>query len=594
MQYKIKERISHDDRYFLGFVFIFNHCVNIYDVLFYLSCANFVIMHSDLIRFSKELNVHYFIAFLLFRRGIKNLAQAREFFNPSLANLFDPFLFVGMSRAVSRLKLAIDKGQKILIYGDYDTDGVCALSILFHFLKNQGVTALTYIPDRSTEGYGTTDRGIQYVIEQRVDLLITVDCGIRSMEHVSMLNQLAIDTIICDHHVPDILIPEAYVILNPHSLDEQYPEQVLCGAGVVFKLIEGMCRQYFPDYDPGVHLDFVAIATITDLVPLVGENRILAYHGIEKLRKSPHPSLSALLRVFSIDADRLSSRDIGFILGPCVNAAGRIGHAQQALDLFLSSDSSEYYDKACILKGLNEQRKLLQQKQADMAIENLEVEEHFVLSVNPDWHPGIVGLIANKLVEYSGRVAIILHHNIDSGLCIGSARSIDGFDITACLEQCSDLLERFGGHVKAAGLSIFKDKIPEFKARLCQILKQNPPKIQDINYDFDLDPHELTLKRIKILQRMQPFGPGNPEPIFRISNVKLLVPPTILKNAHIKFCLPNTNLEFIGFNKLKEFQNCQISKPMDIYFSASVNFFQNQEYSQFQIQAIKNSVNHTM
>lgn len=536
---------------------------------------------------AQDLNVHPLIAALLLHRGITNLDEARQFFNPSLADFYDPFLLIQMPQAIKRLKRALDKQERVLIYGDYDTDGVCSVSILYHFLQNHGLQALSYIPDRITEGYGTTDSGMQYAIAQGVDLLITVDCGIRSGEHVAMLRRAGIDCIICDHHLPTKVLPEAIAILNPHCPGEHYPERILCGAGVVFKLIQAMTKTYFSNYDALQHLDFVALATVADIVPLVGENRILVHHGLAKLRTNPHPALAALVQALAIAPESLNSRDLGFALGPCVNAAGRIGHAKQALELFLTPKSEDYPKHAENLKVQNEQRKLLQSKQTALVLDNLEQGANFAFSVDADWHPGIVGLIANKVVEHCLKPAIILHHNPETALCTGSARSVEDLDITACLAQCADLLERFGGHAKAAGLTIHYGKIPEFKARLQSILTELPPELREISYDLELDPQLLTLKRIKIIQRMQPFGAGNPEPVFRSSQVRLEQAPSILKDAHVKFQLPNSEIEFIGFNKLAEFQALKLSEPFDIYFSANINTFRNSERPEFVIRAFR-------
>lgn len=543
-------------------------------------------MHIDLqARLSADLNIAPFIAELLLTRGIKDLLTAKEYFCPSLQNLHNPFLFSAMQKAVSRLKQAIDKQERVLIYGDYDSDGICSLSILYHFLQNHGLRSLTYIPDRISEGYGTTDKGIEYIIAQKVDLLITVDCGIRSATHIHQLNQASVDSIICDHHLPANILPEAYAIVNPHCANEQYPEQILCGAGVVFKLIQAMCINYFPDYEVNQHLDFVALATVADIVPLRGENRILVYHGLEKFRSNPHPTLEALLAVLNISKAEVSCRSLGFALGPCVNAAGRIGNAKQALELFLGENPADFIKSAQLLKAQNEKRRTIQQEHSRQVLATLEQGMNFAFSVAENWHQGIVGLIASKVVEHCAKPAIILHLDKQSDFCTGSARSVEGVDITYCLTKCADLLERFGGHAKAAGLTIHQSKIPEFKARLHNIIAELPVGKSQIAYDMELNPQELSIKRIKILERMAPFGAGNPEPIFRISRIALPENVAVLKEQHIKFTLPN-GCEFIGFYKVEEWQKLQNCPAVDIYFSASINSFQNCERPQFIIHAL--------
>jgi single-stranded-DNA-specific exonuclease len=505
-----------------------------------------------------SLNFSEVLARLLIHRDIKNFSQSKSFFRPAIESLYDPFLMDGMEVATTRVIKALTENQPICIYGDYDVDGTCSTALLYMFLKELGANVEYYIPKRLTEGYGLSQSGIDYVKSRNVSLLISVDCGITAVEETNYANELGIDLIICDHHQPKEQIPKAFAVLDPLKPNCNYPFKYLSGAGVAFKLAQGVSERIGKRELPMQYLDLVALAGAADIVPLVDENRVLVKEGLNLINNNPRPGIGALIDISNLSPGNLSSGQIVFTIAPRINAAGRLGDAERAVELFVTKDKNKAKEFANILESENYQRRKIDENTLGEAlniIENsldLDVEIPIVLH-QESWHPGVIGIVASRLVEKYYRPTVMLT-TVD-GVAKGSARSIANFNIYEALEKCQDVLIHFGGHKAAAGLAVEIDKLEEFKQKFSQVVKESMSSEDfspEIKIDSQLKFSEITPKFLRIIDQFAPFGPGNMRPVFLSEDVEIAGMPRIVGHNHLLVSLKQRGsdkiFDAIGFN----------------------------------------------
>ena len=505
-----------------------------------------------------SLNFSEVLAKLLIHRNIKNFSQSKFFFRPTINSLYDPFLMDGMEKATTRVIKALTENQPICIYGDYDVDGTCSTALLYMFLKELGANVEYYIPKRLTEGYGISQSGIDYVKSRNISLLISVDCGITAVEETNYANELGIDLIICDHHQPKEQIPEAFAVLDPLKPDCNYPFKYLSGAGVAFKLAQGVSERIGKRELPLQYLDLVALAGAADIVPLIDENRVLVKEGLNLINNNPRPGIEALIEISNLSPGGLSSGQVVFTVAPRINAAGRLGDAERAVELFITKDINKAREFANILESENYQRRKIDEDTLDEAlniIENsldLDVDIPIVLH-QESWHPGVIGIVASRLVEKYYRPTVMLT-TVD-GVAKGSARSIANFNIYEALEKCQDVLLHFGGHKAAAGLAVEIDRLEEFKQKFGQVVKESmsfEDLSPEINIDSQLKFSEITPKFLRIIDQFAPFGPGNMRPVFLSEDVELAGTPRIVGKNHLLVSLKQNGsdkvFDAIGFN----------------------------------------------
>jgi single-stranded-DNA-specific exonuclease len=474
-------------------------------------------------RLITELGVPRRIAELLVRRNISTFELAKTFFRPSLGELHDPFSMTDMVKAVERLSAALEQGERILVYGDYDVDGTTAVSLMVKFLAECHASVSYYIPDRYLEGYGFSTRGVDFAVENECSLIVTLDCGIKDTETVRYANSKGIDVIICDHHKPETL-PPAFAILNPKRPDCSYPYKGLSGCGVGFKLLQALCiRREWPLEQLYVHLDLLTISIGADIVPLDGENRILAHYGLQLLNQpdSRRPGVSAMLEQAGRKKTDLTISDVVFILAPRINAAGRIFSGKQAVELLLSGDAATAAALSPALEENNNTRRLLDKEITREALEMVEADAFYEASFatvvhKEDWHKGVVGIVASRLVETYYKPAIVL--SLNDGKLSGSARSIPGIDLYEALNQCQDLLVQFGGHTMAAGLSLLPEHFTDFRHRFDAVVAgmlENRHPVPVTSYESELYLSDIHPKFWSLLRQFAPFGPENMKPVFR-------------------------------------------------------------------------------
>lgn len=514
---------------------------------------------------------------LLVLRDIDTYASAKDYFQPSAHHLHDPFVMAGMKHAVALL--ARCQHKKIRIYGDYDVDGVSSVYVLYACLQACGFTQLDYyIPDRMTEGYGTSDKGVQVAIAEGVELLITVDCGIRSISHVRQLRQAGIEVIVCDHHSPhEQQLPDA-IILHPSLEHALYPCPYLCGCGVVFKLVCAL-QTVFPQLDARAYVDFVALATVADIVPLRGENRVIVAMGMEKMRQNPSTPLWWLFTGIAQTkgqqaVENINTEFLGFQVAPLLNAAGRLEHAKLSVDLFFSQHEGDAHERYLVLNQLNEQRKQQQQASLDAVVARINDTDKqlpFILSAAETWHKGLVGLIAGRLCELFYKPALVL--NAKNGMLSGSARSPAHIDITQVLAQCEDLLEQYGGHHAAAGLVLKQENLGAFAQRLQKIIGSYPPVDPVVWVDMSIPLSHVSPQMARNIERMQPFGEKNQEPLFMSQAVRPAdFTYRIYKGAHVGFTFVHARdfvLRGIGFNLADK--HAYLNEPVDLLYAVRVD-----------------------
>lgn len=528
---------------------------------------------------------------ILAQRGINNYHTAKSFFRPKFNNLHNPFLMKDMKSATDRIKQAINNKEKILIYGDYDVDGVASTALLTNFLRQRTNNIFPYIPDRGTEGYGVSVNGIKKGIKKQVSLIISIDCGIKALKEVEYAKKNNIDFIICDHHLPESEIPNAIAVLDPKRVDCKYPFKELCGCGIGFKLIQALSLEWGIDTQQLInYLDLVSLATVADQVPLYDENRIITYLGLEQINKNPRPGIKALLSDFK--GDEISTSTLVFKLSPKVNAAGRMRHATLALELLMCEKLEHTVNLSEQINSINIERQEEDKKTTEEALIQIKhkEEESFssTLVHNDNWHPGIIGIVASRLIEKYYRPTIVLTKK--GQYYIGSARSINGFDIYKALKKCSNLLEQFGGHKYAAGLKLHESKLKLFRSEFEEFSNKNisiKQKIKTYIYDLEIPLTDLNLKFFNIIKQMGPFGPKNLKPIFCTRDCLISERTCCVgkESQHLQIFIKAEGKTFkgIAFNKGEELNKIKESETVDILYSIEKNSWNGNEELQLMI-----------
>ena len=475
---------------------------------------------------SRAIGISPILCKLLIDRGVRSKEEAEKFFNPQLSELHDPSLMPDMDIAVDRLNKAIERNERILIYGDYDVDGTTAVALVYNFLKRYHKNLDYYIPDRNNEGYGVSHTGVDYAYETGVTLVIVLDCGIKAIEEIGYARQKGIDFIVCDHHVPDDELPPAIAIINAKRVDSTYPFEHLSGCGVGFKFMQAFAMSngiQFQELTP--FLDLVAISTASDIVPIMGENRVLTCYGLQQLNTHPSTGLKAIIHVCKLDSKELNINDIIFKIGPRLNASGRLYSGKEAVDLMVETDYSRALELAMDINAHNEERKEQDKRmtaEANQIVDTLEglSERRSIVLYNEAWNRGVIGIVASRLTEIYYRPAVVLTKTGD--MATGSARSVAGFDVYKAIESCKDLLENFGGHTYAAGLSMKVENVEEFSRRFEEFVSSHiePEQITaTIDIDAELGFNDITPEFFRDLTHFQPFGPDNHKPVFCTRNV---------------------------------------------------------------------------
>lgn len=569
-------------------------------------------------KLAAQLSIEKPLAALLIQRGINTPEAAEEFFNPDISKLHNPFLMKDMDKAVKRLSDAIIDNQKILVYGDYDVDGTSAVALLYSFLceiigADSKNLVEYYIPDRYSEGYGISDQGVEYCRDNNVNLLISLDCGIKANDKVEMANKYGIDVIVCDHHLEGDELPPAVAILDPKRKDCPYPYKELSGCGVGFKLIQGYCQKYkLPDQLWLSRMDLVAISIASDIMAITGENRILAHFGLEIINKFPRVGIKSILdqagiklhypfKEETIFSRVISISDLVFYVGPRINAAGRMKSGRESVRLFIFEDEDKSVDIAKRINTQNEERKEQDRNATEEAIHTIRTSHEYVnrksiVIYNPNWFKGIIGIVASRLVEVFYKPTIVLTKSSD-GLITGSARSVKEFNIYDGIDYCSDLLEHFGGHKFAAGLSMKEENLEEFIEKFEQYVSDNLEEssfVPEISVDMPLDLSEITHSFLNNLKRFAPFGPGNMEPIFQSNNVVDEGAARIVGDKHLKARVqypdrPVRPIDVIAFNQKDKLEMIKDNKTFDVLYHVEENVWNNVVNIQLNVKDIRPS-----
>ncbi len=472
-------------------------------------------------KLSEEIGISPVLCRLLHKRGVRTAAEAKKFFRPSLLDLHDPFLMDGMDAAVNRINKALGRKERILVYGDYDVDGTTAVALVYRFLQQFTTNIDYYIPNRYNDGYGVSFKGVDYAKETGVSLVIVLDCGVKAVDEIAYAKSLGIDFIVCDHHVQDEVLPPAVAILNPKLIGSKYPYPHLSGCGVGFKLMQAFAKDNGIEFSQLIpYLDLVAVSIASDIVPIMGENRILAYHGLRQINHNPSIGLRAIIEVCGLKDKEIKINDIIFKIGPRINASGRIQTGQEAVDLLTEKDYTKALAISNQINEYNEARKDLDKsmtEEANLIVDNLEglADKRSIVLYNEDWHRGVIGIVASRLTELFYRPSVVLTKTND--IATGSARSVADFDVYKAIESCRDLLDNFGGHPYAAGLSLKVEHIEEFTRRFEEYVSENIQSTQteaNIYIDEELAFKDINYKLYNDLKRFEPFGPDNLKPMF--------------------------------------------------------------------------------
>ena len=550
---------------------------------------------------AKETGINPVICKLLLERGITSAAEAKRFFRPQLSELHDPFLMKDMSIAVERLNQAMGKKERILVYGDYDVDGTTAVALVYKFLQQFYSNIDYYIPDRYNEGYGVSVKGVDYAYETGVKLIIVLDCGIKAVEEIAYAKEKGIDFIICDHHVPDDVLPPAVAILNAKRPDATYPYEHLSGCGVGFKFMQAFALNNGIEFNQLTPLlDLVAVSVASDIVPIMGENRVLTYHGLKQLNSNPSVGLKAIIDICGLSEKEITVGDIVFKIGPRINASGRIQNGKEAVELLIEKDFSSALEKANLINQYNETRKDLDKtmtEEANHIVDSLEglADRRTIVIYNEAWHKGVIGIVASRLTEIYYRPAVVLTRT--DNLATGSARSVSGFDVYKAIENCRDLLENFGGHTYAAGLSMKVENVEEFTHRFEtyvseHILPEQTSAVIDI--DAEIDFRDITPKFHADLKKFNPFGPDNHKPVFCTHNVYDYGTSKVVgrDQEHIKLELvdnkSNNVMNGIAFGQSSQARYIKTKRSFDICYTIEENTHKRGEV-QLQIEDIKPS-----
>ena len=550
-------------------------------------------------KLAKEVGIHPALGKLLFERGIRTEQEARHFFRPQLTGLHDPFLMDGMHKAVDRLNEAMGRKERVLVYGDYDVDGCTAVALVYKFLQQFYSNIDFYIPDRYEEGYGISKKGVDFAAQTGVGLIIVLDCGIKAVEEIAYAKSLGIDFIICDHHVPDEELPCAVAILNPKQLDNHYPDVNLSGCGVGFKFMQAFAESNGIEFNKLTSLlDLCAVSIASDIVPVMGENRILAYHGLRCLNSNPSIGLQAIIEVCGLADRELTMNDIIFKIGPRINASGRMQNGREAVELLVEKDYPGALEKAGRINLYNEARKDLDKQMTEEAVEQVrdlpELDQRrSIVIYNEDWHKGVIGIVASRLTEQYYRPAVVLTRS--EGMATGSARSVSGFDVYKAVQSCQDLLENFGGHTYAAGLTMPVEHVEEFSRRFEDYVAEHILDEQteaSLDIDAMLDFKDVTFRFYQQLRKFAPFGPCNPKPIFCTKRVYDYGTSKVVGRGqeHIKLELvdnkSNNVMNGIAFGQSSQARYIKTKRDFDICYTIEENTHKRGEV-QLQIDDIK-------
>lgn len=551
-------------------------------------------------KLAEELSISPVLAQLLVQRDIHTYDDARSFFRPDLANLHDPFLMADMDKAVERLTKAMRHNEKILIYGDYDVDGTTSVSLVYKFLQQFYSNIDFYIPDRYNEGYGISIQGIDFAAANDFKLIIALDCGIKAVEKVKYATSVGVDFVICDHHTPDAILPPAVAVLDPKRNDCNYPYEHLSGCGVGFKLMQAFTIVNNIDFTQLIPLmELLALSIASDIVPITGENRILAFYGLKQINSNPSIGLKSILEVCGLTDKEISISDIVFKIGPRINASGRMKLASEAVQLLVSSNPAFAKEKSDTINEYNNDRKDLDKNITDEAIALIASDERFIARRSivvhkPDWHKGVIGIVASRLSEEYYKPSIVLTNS--NGLASGSARSVPGFDIYKAIDSCRDLLENFGGHMYAAGLSMKEENILPFTERFEKFVFENILEEQtypQIDIDAVLEFKDITPKFFRVLKQFGPFGPGNMKPVFVSKKVFDYGTSRLVgkEQEHLKLELVDSSSENvmngIAFRMHEYNDHLKALNPLDICYTLEENNFNGNTSIQLMIRDIK-------
>jgi single-stranded-DNA-specific exonuclease len=548
----------------------------------------------------EELNISHVLAQLLVQRGVNTFEEARVFFRPDLSQLHDPFLMADMDKAVARLSEAMELNQKILIYGDYDVDGTTSVSLVYKFLKQFHSNLDFYIPDRYSEGYGISYQGIDFASTNGFKLVVALDCGIKAVDKVKYANTLGVDFIICDHHTPDAELPPAVAVLDSKRKDCHYPYKELSGCGVGFKLMQAFASVNNIDFSELTPLlDLVALSIASDIVPITGENRILAFYGLKQINSNPSVGIKSIMDICGLSDKELNISEIVFKIGPRINASGRMKSGSEAVQLLIANDPVFAKEKCCTINEYNNDRKDLDKNITDEAIELIVSDERYakrrsIVIHKPDWHKGVIGIVASRLTEEYYKPTIVLTNS--NGLASGSARSVHGFDIYKAIDSCRDLLENFGGHMYAAGLSLKEENISLFTERFEKFVSENILEEQtypQIEVDAVMSFNDITPKFYRVLKQFGPFGPGNMKPVFVTKEVIDYGTSRLVgkEQEHLKLELVDSSSENvmngIAFRMHAFNDHIKALNPLDICYTIEENTFNGNTNIQLLIRDIK-------
>ena len=553
------------------------------------------------VRLSAELGIDSVLSTLLVQRGIKTFEQARAFFRPSLESLHDPFLMKDMDKAVARLRKAVDSKEKILVYGDYDVDGTTAVSLVYSFLGRFTKNLDYYIPDRYDEGYGLSIKALDWAAQNGFTLVITLDCGIKAIDKVRYAGSKGMDVIICDHHLPEEELPAAVAVLDPKREDCHYPFDDLCGCGVGFKLVQAYAKTVgmpFEELEP--LLDLLVVSIASDLVSVTGENRVLSHFGLKRLNEKPRKGLQAIINLSNLEPDHVTIDDIVFKIGPRINAAGRMESGRLAVELLTAEDDRTAALIASQINDNNNERKSIDREITREALDMVQngkclACQNATIVYNPEWNKGVVGIVASRLVEAFYKPTFVLTKS--NGFVTGSARSVRGFDLYDSIERCADLLENFGGHIYAAGLTLKEENLPEFARRIENYVSEHlSPEMSTpvVDVDSKLDFSQITPKFFRILKQFQPFGPGNNSPVFLTEHVyddgngrKVGPAAQHLKLELIQESQPYRQIGAIGFNMAEYFEHIKAGNPIDICYSVVENYYRGNSTIQLRLKDMR-------
>ena len=536
-----------------------------------------------------NLKIPEFICTLLLQRDIDSLESAQKYFRPNLNELHDPFLMKDMDKTVDRLIQAIDSSEKIMILGDYDVDGTTSVSMLYDYFIKKTLEPIYYIPDRYKEGYGVSEESIAFAADQKVSLIITIDCGIKANDQIESANTKGIDVIICDHHIPDDSIPKAYSIINPNQKNCNYPFKGLCGCGIGFKLISAIEKKSEGAEEVNQYLDLVAIATIADQMPMINENRTIVHHGLKEFNNNPRPGFHFFIR--SINRKIVES-DIAFNIGPRINASGRMKSGMISVKLMTENDTNAAYKTAQEIESINLLRRAKEKEVTEEAIKKTDPLKFTNVVYGSNWNKGVLGIVASRLVDKFYKPTIVL--NLEEKMYTGSARSIANFDIYDAIQSGKEYLDQYGGHKYAAGLSIKEENLKDFIDHFESYVKNamnNKMFTKTIGYDTEIDLSDINESNFKILSRMSPFGQSNYRPIFRTNNccgtgnLRLIGK----EKTHIKFEISDSKdnkIQALGFNMSEHYEQINNKQHFDILYSISRNTFNNSSSLELTIKAI--------